>query len=92
MATPVLGQHSAVATSLDPYGTSRRSVEGERVKKQRDWVRGTWENIGPKPVFIRDKHHLKEVIMAENKRTGKNLIPKAFMKSSSQGKGVEWNF
>jgi hypothetical protein len=92
MATPVLGQHSATARTLDPYGTSKRSVEGKRVARSKDWVRGLWENLGPEPIYIKDKYHLKEVCQQIERKTGKKLIPKAFMKPASQGKGIEWNF
>lgn len=77
---------------LDPYGTSKRSIVGKRVANKKDWVAGTWENISSKPVYIRDKQHLKEVCIAEGKRTGRTIIPKAFMKPKSQGKGFEWSF
>lgn len=76
----------------DFYGQARHSVEGKRVQKQRDWVRGWWEHIGPEPIFIEDKYHLKKVCLAESKRTGRVIIPKAFIKPASQGKGIEWNF
>lgn len=92
MATPILGLHSATPRTIDPYGTAKRSVEGKRVSRSRDWVRGTWENIGPNPIFIKDKEHLKQVCLAESKRTGRTIIPKAFVKPASQGKGIEWAF
>ena len=92
MAIPVLGSHSATAKSLDPHGTGRSSPEGKRVQRSKDWVRGYWECLGPKPIFIEDKYHLKRVCEEIEKRTGRKLIPKAFMKSASQGKGVEWSF
>ena len=88
----VLGQHSATARTLDPYGTSKRSIEGKRVARKANWVEGVWENIGPEPIHIKDKYHLKEVCLRESKRTGRTIIPKAFMKPASQGKGIEWNF
>lgn len=70
----------------DTYGTFRSSVEGKRVSHKKDWVEGWWENIAPEPIYIRDKYHLKEVC---NKY---NVIPKAFAKPKSQGKGMEWTF
>ena len=88
----MMGQHSAVAKPADPYGTGRSSPEGKRIMRKKDWVEGWWECIGPQPIYIKDKYHLKQVCMEEEKRTGRCLIPKAFMKPKSQGKGVEWSF
>ena len=76
----------------DTYGNMKKSVEGKRTARSQDWVRGWWEHLGPEPIFIEDKHHLKRVCLDIKKRTGKNLIPKAFAKCSSSGKGLEWNF
>lgn len=76
----------------DPYGTSRRSEEGRKVARSANYVEGWWENLGPKPIYIRDKHHLKQVCLDIEKRTGQKLIPKMFMKPKSQGSGVEWSF
>lgn len=87
-----MGQHSAIAKSSDPYGTGRSSPEGRRLMGNKDWVKGWWECLGPQPIYIRDKYHLKEVCTEIEKRTGRRLIPKAFMKHKSQGKGVEWSF
>ncbi len=87
-----IGQHSATAQSLDPWGNAKRTIEGKRTARQKDWVQGWWEHIGPEPVYIRDKHHLKQVCQAYSKQVGREFIPKAFAKPKSQGKGVEWNF
>lgn len=76
----------------DFCATSRRSVEGKRLAGKKDWVEGWWENLGPQPIYIRDKYHLKQVCNEIERKTGEKLIPKAFMKSKSQGKGVEWTF
>lgn len=76
----------------DPYGTSRRSNEGKRVARKTDWVSGWWENIGPKPIYIRDKQHLKQVCLEYGKKTGRTIIPKAFLKSESQGGSITWSF
>lgn len=92
MAVPVLGQHSAVAKSLDPHGSMRRSIEGKRVARSTNWVEGWWDNLGPRPIYIKDKEHLKHVCSKIEHETGRKLIPKAFMKQKSQGKGVEWSF
>lgn len=87
-----LGQHSATAKTADPMGTLRSSVEGRRVSRSKDWVRGWWENITPEPVYITDKYHLKQVCLAYSKKIGQDVIPEAFAKPKSQGKGIEWNF
>ena len=76
----------------DPYGTSKRSEEGRRIKRSSDYVRGWWENLGPEPIFIQDKYHLKRVCQEIERRTGNTFIPKMFMKPRSQGKGFEWSF
>lgn len=76
----------------DPYATTKRSSEGKALARQKDWVAGWWECLDEKPIYIRDKYHLKKVCLDIQRRTGKVLIPKAFMKPKSQGKGVEWNF
>lgn len=92
MAVPVLGQHSAVMESKDPYGTGRSSPEGKRTLRKKNWVEGWWECLGSNPIYIKDQYHLKQVCLDIEKRTGRKLIPKAFMKAKSQGKGVEWSF
>ena len=71
---------------LDPYGTSRHSVEGKRVARSGDYVRGWWENIDKEPIWIEDKEHLKR----ECQKRG--VIPKIFAKRQSQGKGLEWSY
>jgi hypothetical protein len=71
---------------LDPYGTMRKSAEGRRVARKKDWVEGWWENIDKEPIYIKDKEQLK----AECQKRG--VIPKAFAKPVSQGKGLEWTF
>ena len=76
----------------DIYGTCRSSQEGKKVMRSANWVEGWWENIGPQPIFIHDKYHLKQVCEEESRRTGRTIIPKAFTKSKSQGKGIEWSF
>jgi len=76
----------------DVYGNYRGSAEGRATQRKANWVEGWWENIAPNPVYIRDKHHLKQVCEAESRRTGRIIIPKAFMKPKSQGKGYEWSF
>ena len=76
----------------DPYGTSRHSEAGRLIERKKDWVEGVWECLGPQPIYIKDKYHLKQVCEEIYQRTGRRLIPKAFMKHKSQGKGVEWSF
>ena len=76
----------------DRYGTCKSSPEGRRLAGKQNWVEGWWENIAAEPIYIRDKYHLKQVCEAESKRTGRIIIPKAFMKPASQGKGYEWSF
>lgn len=76
----------------DPYGTSKRSIEGRRVAKKANWVEGWWENIGPEAVYCRTKEDVKAACIAQGKKTGRIIIPKAFMKPTSQGKGFEWSF
>ena len=71
---------------LDPYGSSRHSVEGKRVARKLDTVEGWWENIDRDPIYIKDREHLKREC---NKR---GVIPRAFSKSKSQGKGLEWSY
>lgn len=90
MARPVGDFHLQVQG--DFYGQQKHTVEGARVARSGNWVRGWWENISRTPIFIEDKWHLKKVCEAESKRTGRLIIPKAFMKAKSQGKGIEWNF
>lgn len=92
MATPILGLHSATPKVTDPCATSRHSVEGKRLTRRANWVEGWWENIDSKPIYIRDREHLKRVCQEVSKRTGRTIIPKAFMKPASQGKGFEWSF
>lgn len=76
----------------DVYGQFRSSVEGKRTARKADTVEGWWEDLGPNPIYIRDKYHLKQVCQDIEKRTGKRLIPKMFLKPTSQGKGLEWSF
>ena len=70
----------------DIYGNYKRSEEGKRTNRKSDYVEGYWENIASTPIYIKDKHHLKE----ECQKRG--VIPKIFAKPKSQGKGVEWSF
>ena len=76
----------------DPHGNSRRSTQGKRLARKANWVEGWWDNLGPTPIWVRDKYHLKQICQNIERRTGEKLIPKAFMRTTSQGKGVEWNF
>lgn len=76
----------------DPFGTSKRSEAGRSVARSNDWVVGWWENIGPTPVYIKSKEHLKQVCLSYGKKTGRTIIPKAFMKASSQGNSITWSF
>ena len=76
----------------DTYGQFKKSVEGKRAARRTDTVEGWWENLGSEPIYIRDKYHLKKVCQEIENTTGKKLIPKMFMKPTSQGKGVEWSF
>lgn len=76
----------------DPYGTSKRSDEGRRVARKSDWVAGWWENIGPSPIYIKSKEHLKQVCLEYGKKTGRTIIPKAFIKTESQGRALTWSF
>jgi hypothetical protein len=76
----------------DPYGTLRRSEAGRSIARSSNWVAGWYENIAPTPVYIRDKYELKKVCQYWSSKTGRNIIPKAFAKRSSQGSGLEWNF
>lgn len=92
MASVVLGLHSAVAQNPDPYGTLKSTPAGKAINRKKNWVEGVWENIAPEPVYIKDKYHLKQVCLEQEKITGRKLIPKAFMKPKSQGSGVEWSF
>ena len=92
MASIVMGLHKAGSNNPDPYGTLRSTPSGKATKRKKDWVEGVWENIAPEPIHIKDKYHLKQVCMEQEKITGRKLIPKAFMKPTSQGKGVEWSF
>lgn len=83
----------AIVRSIeDAFGTSKRSSEGRRIKRSPHYVEGWWENISAKPIFIKDRQHLKEVCLAESKRTGRTIIPKMFAKPKSQGKGFEWTY
>ena len=77
---------------VDTSGNWKRSPEGRRLRGQVDWVAGWWDNIGPNPIYIHDKYHLKQVCAAESKRTGRIIIPRAFAKPKSSGKGIEWTF
>lgn len=81
-----------VRPHTDQYGTSRHSVEGKRVARKANWIEGWWENIAPEPIYIRDKAHLKQVCLEQSKRTGRTIIPKAFCKPASQGRGIEWSY
>lgn len=92
MAVPILGQHSVTASSLDPLGNAKRSLEGRRTARQKDWVVGWWEHIWHEPIYITDKYHLKQVCQQYSKVIGREIIPKAFAKPKSQGKGIEWSF
>jgi len=83
---------SIIIQKDDPYGTAKRSPEGRRIARSADYVRGWWENIGPEPIFIQDKEHLKKVCLEIGRKTGRTIIPKMFMKSRSQGKGFEWSY
>ena len=47
------------------------------------WVAGVYEHIAEEPIYIRDKQHL----FAECDKRG--VVPRAFMKRKSQGKGIE---
>lgn len=76
----------------DIYGQFKKSEEGRRTAHKTDSVEGWWENLGPDPIYIRDKYHLKKVCEDIEKKTGRQLIPKMFMKPRSQGNGVEWSF
>lgn len=87
-----MGLHSATAKSVDPWGNQRRTPEGCRTERTKDWIRGWWEHIGPEPIFIQDKYHLKQECIKWGKVRDQEIIPKAFMKPKSQGKGVEWSF
>lgn len=78
--------------TLDPYGNQRNTPEGRRVAGQKNWVRGWWEHILPEPVFVEDKYHLKKICQDYSKKVGRDVIPKAFAKPRSQGKGYEWSF
>ena len=92
MVAILMKLHSSTSIPSDPYGTGRSSPEGRRLMRKKDWVEGWWECLGPTPIYIKDKYHLKQVCEDIEKRTGRRLIPKAFMKTKSQGKGTEWNF
>ena len=70
----------------DIYGNYRRSEEGKRTNRKKDYVEGVWENIAREPIHIRDKAHLK----AECQKRG--VIPRIFAKPCSQGKGLEWSY
>lgn len=70
----------------------KHTSEGRSLSSKRDWVEGWWSNLGPQPIYIKDKHHLKKVCEALSRKTGLTYIPKAFMKPKSQGRGFEWNF
>lgn len=77
---------------VDPHGNWKRSPEGRRLMLKSNWVEGWWDNLSNEPIYIRDKYHLKEVCQRLSKQTGRTIIPRAFAKPSSQGKGIEWNF
>jgi len=76
----------------DTYGQFKRSEEGKRTARKTDPVEGWWENLGPSPIYIRDKYHLKKVCERIEQETGRRLIPRMFAKAKSQGKGLEWSF
>lgn len=76
----------------DFYGQARHSTEGKRTQRKSDWVQGWWEHICPEPIYVNDKYELKKICQAESRRTGRTIIPKAFMKWRSDGKGIAWNF
>lgn len=76
----------------DRYGQFKNSSEGRRTARRSDPVEGWWENLGPSPIYIENKYHLKKVCEDIEKKTGRKLIPKMFMKCKSQGKGVDWSF
>lgn len=76
----------------DTYGQFKKSEEGKRTARKTDPVAGWWENLGPSPIYIRDKYHLKQVCEHIKKETGNNFIPRMFVKTKSQGKGLEWSF
>ena len=48
-----------------------------------EWVKSTWEHIGPEPIKIESKEHL----FRECEKRG--VIPRAFMKPKSSGPGFE---
>lgn len=73
----------------DIHGTCKSSEAGRQVARSNNWVEGYWETLG---CHIKDKQHLKQVCQDIERKTGNKFIPKAFMKPSSQGKGVEWSF
>lgn len=77
---------------VDPYASSKRSVEGKRVARKSNWVEGWWENIGPTPIYCTTKEEVKAACIRQGKLTGRVIIPKCFMKAKSQGKGFEWSF
>jgi hypothetical protein len=76
----------------DTNGNFKRSEEGRRVARRPDVVEGWWDNISSEPVYIKDKYHLKQVCQEQSRRTGREIIPRMFAKTKSQGKGIEWSF
>lgn len=70
----------------DHYGNYKSSPQGKQTARKKDTVQGVWENIGPEPIYIQDKKHLKQ----ECEKRG--VIPKMFMKPKSQGKGHTWTY
>jgi len=51
--------------------------------KTDEWVKGMWEHIDTKPIYIESKAHL----FHECEKRG--VMPRAFMKPKSQGRGYE---
>lgn len=51
--------------------------------KTDEWVKGYWEHIDTKPIYIESKKQL----FHECEKRG--MMPRAFMKPKSQGKGFE---
>lgn len=76
----------------DFYGQAKHSIEGKRLARKKDWVSGWWEHIDKEPVFVRDKYELKKICLEVGRREGRTIIPRAFAKVKSDGKGLEWNF
>jgi hypothetical protein len=60
-----------------------KEVEETTAVHTHDWVKGTWEHIGPEPIKIESKEHL----IRECEKRG--VMPRAFMKPKSRGQGFE---